>query len=244
MKYIFLACALFLTSFVFAQNYGTIIYEDKVDLHRNIPLERSAMKDMIPEFNISTWELIFSGDLSLYQRAKESTTALTPPAQSGTYMRMNREERVVYKDLSEEKMIDSRDFMQRQFLIKGFTPTRKWKIGSKQKQILGYQCLEASFRADSTTLLTAWFTPQIGVQNGPADYQGLPGIILQMDINNGERTITATEIKLEKVDPVLFVAPTKGKEISGEEFEKLRQDKLKEMQSQPGYQGPMMMRRN
>ena len=244
MKYFFLSCTLFLSSLLVAQNSGRIIYEDKTDLHRNIPLERSAMKDMIPEFNISKWVLLYSGDISLYQRVKESDLAATNSSQGGMQMRMNRENRIVYKDLSEEEIIDSRDFMQKQFLIKGFTATRKWKIGSKQKQILGYQCLEASCRPDTSTTITAWFAPQLTVQNGPVDYQGLPGMIMQIDINNNERTITATEIKLEKIDPVLFVAPTKGKEISGEEFEKLRQEKLKEMQSQPGYHGPMMMRRN
>ena len=119
--------------------------------------------------------------------------------QSGYNMRFGRENRILYKNLAEDKIVDSRDFMQKQFLIKGFTSSRKWKIGKKQKQILTYNCLEASMRVDSATMLTAWFTPQIAVSNGPSDYQGLPGMILQIDINDGERTITATEVKLDDI---------------------------------------------
>ena len=34
---------------------------------------------------------------------------------------------------------------------------------------------------------TAWYTPQIPVSNGPDDYQGLPGLILE--INDGKKQL-------------------------------------------------------
>ena len=74
-----------------------------------------------------------------------------------------RANRVVYKDLAKDTMIDSRDFMQKQFLITGPPKPRKWKIGKKQKEILGYNCLEASFREDSVTSMVVWFSPQLPV---------------------------------------------------------------------------------
>ena len=209
-----------------------------MDLHKNLPPERQDMKDMIPQFNSTLFELIFSGDESLYRAKKvEEITDPGPGGQGGGPMRFGRPNRVVYKNLALDTMVDSRDFMQKQFLITGPPMARKWKIGTKQKEIMGYHCLEASVRMDSTTAIVAWFTPQLAISNGPSDYQGLPGMILQIDINEGTRMITATEITLDSIDTSLIVAPDKGKEVTPEEFEKIREEKMKEMGMQHGGPG-------
>jgi GLPGLI family protein len=219
-----------------------------MDLHRNLPPEREEMKDMIPQFNTANFELVFSETQSIYQAKKEEEISEVTSNTGGARMtmRFGRENRVVYKNLDNAEMIESRDFMQKQFLITGPLKDRKWKIGTKQKEILGYSCMEASFRVDSATSLVAWFTPQIALSNGPSDYQGLPGMILQINVNSGERMITATEILLDTVDTSLIIAPKKGKEVTAEEFEKIREEKMKEMGGQPGGPGrhQMIMIRN
>jgi GLPGLI family protein len=242
MKYPLFALLVLMGTKVFAQSAGIITYEEKMDLHKTLPPDRQDMKDMIPQFNITPFELIFSGDESIYRAKKQeeiTTPPGAPPGGPGMGMRFGggRANRIVYKDLAKDTMIDSRDFMQKQFLITGPPKTRKWKIGTKQKEILGYNCMEASFRVDSATALVAWFTPQINISNGPSDYQGLPGMILQIDVNAGERMITATEIRLDSVDTSILIAPDKGKEVTPEEFEKIREEKMKEMGMQHGGPG-------
>lgn len=238
MKLIYTLCLAILAFSAATQSTGRIVFEEKMDLHKTLPPERQDMKDMIPQFNSSLFEFVFNGDESIYQPKKAEDTEVTSSQGGATMtMRFGRDNRVVYKNIAEDKMIDSRDFMQKQFLITGPPTTRKWKVGAKQKEILGYACMEANFRLDSTTAMTAWFTPQIQVSNGPSDYQGLPGMILQIDINEGTRTITATEIVMEDVDTSVIVAPSKGKEVTSEEFEKIREEKMKEMGIQGG-QGP------
>jgi GLPGLI family protein len=243
MKNTLVTTLLFLAISVGAQNTGIITYEEKIDLHRTLPPDRQDMKDMIPQFNTTLFELIFSGDTSIYRAKKQeempATTSTSPGGPPGGPMRYGggRALRVVYKNLAADTMIDSRDFMQKQFLITGPPKARKWKIGTKQKQILGYNCMEASFRVDSATALVAWFAPQLPVSNGPSDYQGLPGMILQIDVNDGERMTTATEIALDSVDTSALVAPSKGKEVTPEEFEKIREEKMKEMGMQQGGPG-------
>ena len=41
---------------------------------------------------------------------------------------------------------------------------------------------------------TAWYTMQIPISNGPLDFGGLPGIILE--INDGELTLVCTRVTL------------------------------------------------
>jgi len=194
----------------FAQNTAKVIYEEKVDMYRHIPEDRQDMKDMFPQYHTSKWELIYNGDQSIYQHQKQEEMEVTnTQGNTQTTMRFGgRENRVVYKNIADSKMTDSREFMQKQFLITGVPTERKWKIGKKSKEILGYNCMEASFQVDSATTITAWFTPQIPQFNGPSDYQGLPGLILQVDTNEGERVLTATEIKFEGVDTSIIVSPT------------------------------------
>jgi GLPGLI family protein len=248
MKYLVFALFLLTSGLAVAQSTGKITFEEKMDLHKNLPPERQDMKDMIPQFNISKFELIFAGDQSIYHAQKQEELPPTSAASSGGPpggMRFGagRANRVVFKDLALDTMIDSRDFMQKQFLITGPPTPRKWKIGKTQKEILGYNCMQASYKVDTTTSIVAWFTPQISISNGPGDYQGLPGMILQIDVNEGERLITATVISFDSVDTSIIVAPSKGKEVTMEEFEIIREEKMKEMGMQHGGspRGPHMI---
>ena len=246
MKYLCVILASFFVVLGFTQGNGKIVYLEKMDLHRNLPPERQEMKDMIPQFNSSPFELIFSGDKSIYlpQKNAEETEVTSSSGGAQMTMRFGRENRTIFKNQDEDKMIESREFMQKQFLIIGPQTVRKWKIGTKQKEILGYKCMGADFRVDSVTTLVAWFTPEIPISNGPSDYQGLPGLILGIDINDGLRTITASEIKLDDADTSLIVAPTKGKEVTSEEFAKIREEKMKEMHLQNSGGSQMIMIRH
>jgi 4'-phosphopantetheinyl transferase EntD len=54
---------------VFGQtDEGAIVYETKINLHRNIPKEREDMKAMIPEFSNVRFQLLFNRDESLFKQ--------------------------------------------------------------------------------------------------------------------------------------------------------------------------------
>jgi GLPGLI family protein len=239
MKQILILACLALHISLIAQAPGKIVFEEKVNFHMTLTPEREHLKNMIPEFSSSFWELTYNGDESVYQRQKEEELEFTSTqGNQHMQMRMGRDNRIVYKNLATAKMIDSRDFMQKQFLITGSPTERKWKVGTGQKEILGHNCFEASFQQDSVTKIKAWFAPSLQPANGPSDYQGLPGMILQLDVNEGQRTITATEIITDSVDTSIIIAPSKGKEVTDAEFNKIRDEKMKEMGMQGG--GTMM----
>ena len=76
-------------------------------------------------------------------------------------------------------------------------------------------------------LVTAWFTPQIPVKNGPGEYAGLPGLILEMNIDR--TTILCSKIVLNPKEADPIEAPDKGKEVSREEYNKIIKAKMDEM---------------
>lgn len=78
-----------------------------------------------------------------------------------------------------------------------------------------------------TVAVTAWFTPEIPVKTGPADYYGLPGLILELSA--GRTTMLCTEIVLNPEEAVAIDVPNKGKEVSRDEYNKIIKEKSEEL---------------
>jgi len=76
-------------------------------------------------------------------------------------------------------------------------------------------------------LVTAWYTPQIPVGNGPGEYAGLPGLILEL--NFYRTTILCSKIVLNPKETAAIKAPSKGKEVTREEYNKIVKEKTEEM---------------
>ncbi|PKA83351.1 GLPGLI family protein [Ulvibacter sp. MAR_2010_11] len=76
-------------------------------------------------------------------------------------------------------------------------------------------------------LVTAWFTPQIPVANGPGEYAGLPGLILELNIDR--TTILCSKIVMNPKEAESIAPLKKGKEVSREEFNKIVKEKTDEM---------------
>lgn len=77
-------------------------------------------------------------------------------------------------------------------------------------------------------IITAWYSPEIPVNQGPENYWGLPGLILE--VNDGKTTILCSKIVLNTKDKVDIKAPTKGKEVTQKEFDETVKKKMEEMQ--------------
>lgn len=239
MKYSVLFCILACAVIGQAQDEGVIIYQEKTDVHRRLPKDRQEFKEMIPQYRVNYYELHFTPEASLYRVGEEPEEQVVEGGDGRRHFRMHMAmpERTVYKNLPENKMVDSRVFLTKKFLIRGNLDEIQWKISEGQKQILNYFCMKAEFR-DTTDHYVAWFTPQIPIPNGPGEYSGLPGMILQVDMNDGERVITATELTETEIDESLLKEPTKGKEVTSGEFREIVREKMQEMHGQSG--GPRM----
>ena len=76
-------------------------------------------------------------------------------------------------------------------------------------------------------LITAWFTPQIPVKNGPGEYAGLPGLILEL--NAYRTTILCSKIVMNPKEAEKIEAPSKGKVVTREEYNLIVKEKTDEM---------------
>lgn len=92
-------------------------------------------------------------------------------------------------------------------------------------------------------VITAWYTPEIPVSQGPEGYWGLPGLILE--VNDGRTTILCSKVVLNPKDKVEIKPITKGKVVSQKEYDDAVMKKMeewREMNQGRGGNGGVQMR--
>ncbi|MBT8253371.1 MAG: GLPGLI family protein [Flavobacteriaceae bacterium] len=80
--------------------------------------------------------------------------------------------------------------------------------------------------------VVAWYTPQIPVNQGPAEYWGLPGLILE--VSSGRTTILCSKIILNPEEKKEIKKPNKGKIVTRNEYNETVKQKMKEMREMYG----------
>ncbi len=248
MKKISLLYALiFCCTLIQAQTSGTVSYQEKAKLHFNIQGNAPPPANLPTERNAYT-VLYFTPDASVYindpaKSEQDQVMDQEGDEGGGVHIRMDAPQNVFYCDLKNEKCTDQRDFMQRKFLIERDLKPADWKLTGNQKMILNYPCQEAT-RQDGDRMVAAWFTAAIPVAAGPAAFSGLPGLILQVSINDGDQVITATSIKQGELPATQFEKPKDGKKVTEAEFAKIREEKMKEMGIENGGGNNVIIRIN
>jgi len=75
--------------------------------------------------------------------------------------------------------------------------------------------------------ITAWYTPEIPVNQGPENYWGLPGLILE--VTDGRTTILCSKVVLNPKEKTTIKAPTKGEKVTQAKYDEIVAKKAEEM---------------
>ena len=70
----------------------------------------------------------------------------------------------------------------------------QWEISDSTKSVLGYDCIKATANYHGRNW-TAWFAPDIPLQEGPWKLTGLPGLILEASESTGQHSFVATGLE-------------------------------------------------
>ena len=89
------------------------------------------------------------------------------------------------------------------------------------------------------TEVVAWYSPQIPVSQGPLEYWGLPGLILEVSYD--KTTMLCSKIIMNPEEKTKIKAPDKGKIVSKNEYQEIISGKMQEMRNNRGRPG---VRRN
>lgn len=78
-------------------------------------------------------------------------------------------------------------------------PELKWQLYNESKKILDYNCKKATVKYRGREF-TAWYTTEIPVNNGPYIFEGLPGLILEIEDSKNKYHFTAVGIDKKPMD--------------------------------------------
>ncbi|MCT4700049.1 GLPGLI family protein [Tenacibaculum haliotis] len=212
---------LFITTTLFSQkNSGVVLY--KVVSKKEVNYKKIIKKGRLTSFfkGKAAFELVFKEDKSLYKRKVKFN-------KEGEREKINFFEIVGGSDAifynEKGKTIKSVNEYDEDFLVT-YVP-KQWQITQEYKKIGGYVC----YKAISKNNRVVWFTPNIPLSFGPKDLNGLPGLILEVEI--GKISIVASEIVFKEISDKRIKKPTKGMPITEKEYSK----KLREIAKNIGF---------
>jgi GLPGLI family protein len=160
-------------------------------------------------------------------------------------------DRIMYKNLLDQSFEREEDLMGKEFLIKDVLEPFEWELGTETKKIGNYTAQKATYSkivdskqfstgmtemevSKDTIQVVAWFTPEIQVSQGPENYFGLPGLILE--VQSRGRVLICDKIELNpSANPVKIERPKRGKLITQDEFKVLQDESMNQMMNR--YQG-------
>lgn len=160
-------------------------------------------------------ELYFNKDASKYTDSEERVEA----EDMGYSWR--KDAYIIRRDFARDSTHDVIELLGKVYLIDGVTSFPNWKIKNDLKEVAGHLCMNA-FWEDTVKIqkITAWFALDIPVSAGPERFGGLPGLILELDVNDGAMIITADKLELmpltKELDPP--AKKVKGKLVTETEY--------------------------
>ena len=210
--------------------------------------QKAQFEAMMKKQFQKTFVLTFDKNSSIYKEEKKLNAPVAIPKGGMNVMVMGSGggSDVFYKDTQKKRFVNKTEIMGKRFLIKDELPKNDWELTNETKNIGVYTCYKATYtreieRTNMTVedgemktkkkkinvVTTAWYTTAIPVSNGPSNYSGLPGLILE--IQEGDQTIICSEIVINPKDKIKIEEPKKGKVVSQKQYEKIMAKKSKEM---------------
>tara|TARA_B100001109_G_scaffold39955_1_gene31461 strand:- start:2129 stop:2959 length:831 start_codon:yes stop_codon:yes gene_type:complete len=216
--------------------------------------QKKMMKERMKPFLEPVFILTFDKTKSIYQ--EEERLDAPGGSSSGWGKMMASSGGPVYKNIILKKALQSTEFMGKKFLISYDQEKLKWVMQKEQKMIGNYLCFKATAQIEKPktitsvwskaekendslnstvkdkenieySTVTAWYTPQIPVSHGPAQYGGLPGLILELSTET--TVMLCTKVVMNPDKKIQISEPTKGEFVTRSEFDNIVEVKVKEM---------------
>jgi GLPGLI family protein len=186
-----------------------------------------SMKAMVPQFDTSKLQLIFSGNESIFKKVPEEEDIRDHAGDDGNrvVIKFGGPDNETYKDFANAKITELRELGPKKYIIEDTLKKQNWKMEDETKTIDGFSCKKAVTKNSENKEVIAWYAEDIQSPTGPEQYGGLPGAILELDVNDGEIDFSAIDIKKD-VDKKLVKAPSNGKKITRKEFQKMVDDEF------------------
>jgi len=182
----------------------------------------------VEKLDLLTYKLMFNNEESIFEIKDqmnsefENDSFLKSAAQIGGVSK-------IYTNIAINKLIESRPFSG-DVIVFEETIDYNWKTTNERRVISGYTCYKATLKIEDSLYpngksIVAWFCPELSIPFGPKGYFGLPGLILELSLNNLTFSVKNIEYVSHEVDVRIS---KKGIKMSREEFVNYVTEKINE----------------
>ncbi len=260
-----MALALTISSLTAQQTQGKVNYTRTVKLQMSFAGMPGGLEQQLPSSRTDKYELVFGNNQSLWKQGEQEPEEDQSFGEGGMQIRMvvAGSNDVLYCNFDKSRRVEKREMFDKTFIVDDTITKLKWKMTGESKTILNHNCIKAEAvriskrmtmnmdngkmerkEIDDTAKIVAWFAMDIPVSAGPSEFQGqLPGLILELDVRNGDQVYLATSIA-ETTDLAVIKEPTGKKKYTQEEFKIERDKMLEEMNRNNGGGNRRVIRMN
>ena len=136
----------------------------------------------------------------------------------------------IKRDFEKNIMSEVFEMSGKTYIIDDSLKNLDWKILNDIKDVAGHICMKAMVQDTiKKQKIVAWFAQDIPVNAGPERLYGLPGLIMELDINDGVVIVEATKIEpLSITTEMDLPKKLKGKKINEIAYKYMIQKYIKE----------------
>ncbi len=225
----------------YTQTMNVEALEDSINANESAKafLSEDMKKDIFAQMaKPQDYKLTYSQGKSLYQIApeveeeEEEESLEVGKGFSFNFSKMRRRfSPVLFKDFNTQEYVKEQGIFDKKFLIKDQLQTKNWEITGQTKTFGDFTCNMATSTNEKNQKVSVCYTEDIPINEGPDEFYGLPGLVVQAIV--GPLEINMSEIKILDEDTEIN-APSDGKVVTQKEFNDLMKEKLKERGSGKG----------
>lgn len=224
-----------------------------------MPEDRKArIMKFMNDMSTNNFELVFNMNESIYseEKALDQQPEMYQRHKVMMQAMFNQSSGEFYKNTVETTYTNKRDIYGKPFSIVDSLDQFNWEMSDEVKTIGQYTCFKATATTKQFVMpttpfgrrngedkegpkredlekeveVTAWFTLDIPVNQGPDKYFGLPGLILE--VKSDQLVILCTRVEIDKDKSQAVKPPKGGKKVSQDEFDDIMKEKTEEVKQQ------------
>ncbi len=160
----------------------------------------------MPDYRTEYFDLLFSGNKSVYKTGKESDQKISEWMSAGIIS-------TVYTNMDSNSYHSQKQVYDKNYNIIDSLPHIDWKITDDTRTIAGFTCRKATGRFCDSLFIVAFFSEEILLSGGPETFNGLPGLILGLVIPRMHVSWYAIKVDFPEIKPEQITPPAtkKGK---------------------------------
>jgi GLPGLI family protein len=181
---------------------GEIVYERRTNLEKRFKgtdFMGGRFDDRLKEPKVDDFTLYFNDSVALFM----PNYPVIDPERKWLTMRNS-----TLQDLSKGEVVRQISFWGTNIFLNDSVLEREWIITGNKRTIAGYEAKQALWEANDSTRIYAWYAERLISSVGPETYNGLPGVILGLAIEDGGVVYFAKEVNALSVDDIKDEMPT------------------------------------